>query len=147
MSQYKDLIMEFRNVFTWSYLDLRGILAHIVEHHISLFPSTISIRQKETHDESKIVTYSKSRIGATFQVGFIKPIEIIGWMSPMVLIKKKNGKFHICIDYRALNKYTCKDHFPLPFMNTILDEVARHELYTFMDGYSSYNQISIAPKD
>lgn len=64
----------------------------------------------------------------------------------MVLIKKKNRKLCICIDYRALNKYTYKDHFPLPFVNTILDELAGNELYTFMDGYSGYNQISIAPE-
>ena len=65
----------------------------------------------------------------------------------MVLVKKKNGKIRVCIDYRALNKRTQKDHFPLPFINTILDEVAGHELYTFMDGYFGYNQISIAPED
>jgi hypothetical protein len=65
----------------------------------------------------------------------------------MVLVKKKNGKLRMCIDYQALNKNTQKDHFPLPFGNTILDKVAGHELYTFMDGYSGYNQVSIAPKD
>jgi hypothetical protein len=65
----------------------------------------------------------------------------------MVLVKKKNGKLRVCIDYRALNKNIQKDHFPLPFVNTILDEVAGHELYTFMDGYSGYNQVSIALED
>ena len=48
---------------------------------------------------------------------------------------------------QVLNKWTQKDHFPLPFINTILDEVVGHELYTFMDGYSGYNRISIAPED
>nr|AAS37664.1 putative reverse transcriptase [Weissia controversa var. wimmeriana] len=63
----------------------------------------------------------------------------------MVLVKKKNGKLRMCIDYQKLNKNTQKDHFPLTFVNTILEEVLGHELYTFMDGYLGYNQITIAP--
>ena len=54
----------------------------------------------------------------------------------MVLVKKKNGQLRVCIDYRKLNKCTEKDHFPLPFVNTILEEVAGYELYTFINGYS-----------
>jgi len=65
----------------------------------------------------------------------------------MVLVKKKNEKLRVCVDYRQLNKHTRKDHFPLPFINTIVDEVAGNELFTFMDGYSGYNQISIAHED
>lgn len=57
----------------------------------------------------------------------------------MVLVKKNNGKLRVCIDYRKLNAATQKDHFPLPFINKILDEEACHELYTFMDDYSRYN--------
>ena len=89
----------------------------------------------------------KAELEKLLQAGFIKPVEITDWVSPMVLVKKKNGKLRVCIDYRKLNKNTQKDHFPLPFINSILDEVAGHEMYTFMDGYSGYNQVSIAPKD
>ena len=55
--------------------------------------------------------------------------------------------WRICIDYRKLNKATHKDHFPLPFLDQILDRLARYEYYCFLDGYSGYNQISIAPED
>lgn len=65
----------------------------------------------------------------------------------MVLVKKKNGKLRVCVDYRKLNFCTQKDHFPLPFITSILEEVGGHDLYTFMDGYSGYNQVSIAPED
>ena len=53
----------------------------------------------------------------------------------------------ICIDYRKLNKATRKDHFPLSFLDQMLDRLAGHEYYCFLDGYSGYNQIAIAPKD
>ena len=55
--------------------------------------------------------------------------------------------WRICIDYQKLNKATPKDHFPLPFLDQMLDRLARHEYYCFLDGYSEYNQIAIARED
>ena len=55
--------------------------------------------------------------------------------------------WRICIDYRKLNKATRKYHFPLSFLDLMLDRLAGHEYYCFLDGYSSYNQIAIAPED
>jgi len=55
--------------------------------------------------------------------------------------------WRMCIDYRKLNSMTRKYHFPLPFMDQILERVAGHEFYYFLDGYSGYNQIEIALED
>ena len=55
--------------------------------------------------------------------------------------------WRVCIDYRKLNIVTKKDHFPLPFIDQMLDRLARHPHFCFLDGYSRYNQIAIAPKD
>ena len=55
--------------------------------------------------------------------------------------------WRVCIDYRKLNKATRKDHFHLPFIDQKLDRLARYEYYCFLDDYSGYNQIAIAPKD
>ncbi|KAH9649617.1 hypothetical protein KPL70_026044 [Citrus sinensis] len=55
--------------------------------------------------------------------------------------------WRVCIDYRKLNKTTRKDHFPLPFIDQMLDRLAGKRYYCFLDGYSSYNQIAIAPED
>ena len=55
--------------------------------------------------------------------------------------------WRVCIDYRKLNASTRKDHFPLPFIDQMLERVAGHEFYCFLDGYSRYNQIEIALKD
>jgi len=56
-------------------------------------------------------------------------------------------KVCVCIDYRKLNAATRKDHFPLPFINQMLEQLAGHEYYCFLDGYSGYNQIPIAIED
>jgi hypothetical protein len=55
--------------------------------------------------------------------------------------------WRICMDYRKLNKATRKDHFPLPFIDQVLDRLAGKEFYCFLDSYSGYNQIAIAPED
>ena len=147
VEQYRHLLLEFIDVFAWSYTDLKGMPPEIVQHTIPLFPDTKPIRQLQRRMNPRMQLIVKAELERLLQAGFIKPVEITDWVSSMVLVKKKNGKIRVCIDYRALNKRTQKDHFPLPFINTILDEVAGHELYTFMDGYSGYNQISIALED
>ena len=68
-------------------------------------------------------------------------------MSSVVVTPKKNGKWRICVDYKPLNAAMKRDHFPLPFQDKILNEVAGHERYTVCDGYSGYFQISIAKED
>ena len=95
----------------------------------------------------------------------IYPISDSAWVSPVQVVPKKGGTTvirtennillpsrtvtgsRICIDYRKMNKATRKDHFPLPFLDQMLDRLAGHEYYCFLDGYSGYNQISIAPGD
>ncbi len=74
-------------------------------------------------------------------------METTEWVSPVVLALKKNGKLRVCINYKALNKVTKKDRYPLPFCEEILEEVAGHEMYTFGDGYRGYHQVKIALKD
>ena len=64
----------------------------------------------------------------------------------LISVRTQTG-WRICIDYKRLNKATRKDHFPLPFLDQVLDRLAGHEFFCFLDGYSGYNQIAIAPED
>ena len=65
----------------------------------------------------------------------------------MVVVRKKNGKWRVCIDFTDLNKACPKDSFPLPHIDTMVDATAGHELLSFMDVYSGYNQILMHPAD
>jgi hypothetical protein len=78
---------------------------------------------------------------------FIQSVEEATWLSPIVVIPKKNGKLRICIDFRKLNIATKKDPYSLPFTNEVLNTIAGYETYSFLNGYLGYHQISIAPKD
>jgi hypothetical protein len=80
---------------------------------------------------------------------FIYPIAITKWLSPWVIVPKKNGKLQMlkCVDYHKLNAQTKRDPFPLPFSDSILDSIAGHEMYSFMDGYNNYNQVKMVEED
>ena len=69
------------------------------------------------------------------------------WLANVVLVKKVNGKWRLCIDFTDVNRACPKDSFPLPRINLIADATAGHELLNFMDAFSSYNHISMDPHD
>ena len=78
---------------------------------------------------------------------FIKPIQHPRWLSNIVPVKKKNDQIRCCVDFRNLNKVCPKDEFPLPNIDFLIDSVAGSAMFSFMDGFSGYNQITMAPKD
>ena len=88
----------------------------------------------------------KEELQKLLNVNFIYPISDSKWISPLVIVPKKNGKWRVCIDYRELNKATLKDHFPLPFIDQVLDTLAGKNYFSFLDGFSGYNQIQVAPE-
>ena len=107
----------------------------------------------------------KKEVLKLLDVGVIYPIADSKWVSPNQVVPKKSGvtvvanehneliptrvtsEWRVSIDYRKLNVSTRKYHFPLPLVDQMLERVAGHELYCFLDGYSGYNQIEIALED
>jgi len=89
----------------------------------------------------------KEELQKLLDVGFIYPILDSEWVSPLLLVPKKNWKWRIYVDYMELNKATKKDHFPLPFINQVLYGLAGKKVFSFLDGFSGYNQIQIRPED
>jgi hypothetical protein len=74
-------------------------------------------------------------------------VALIVWVSNLVPINKKQGTIRVCVDYRDINKAYPKDNFPTPFVDQIIDNCARSEIFSLMDGFSGYNQINIVPAD
>jgi len=81
--------------------------------------------------------------------GIIYPIDQSEWKKPMVIQPKKHDltKLRICFDFRELNKVTLTDPFLTPYADEVLNEVTGHECYSFIEGFSSYNQVPIAKED
>ena len=79
--------------------------------------------------------------------GFIQEDYYPDWLVNVVLVKKANGKWRMCVDFTSLNKACPKDSFPLPRINQLVDSIVGHKLLTFMDAFSGYNQIKMAKED
>ena len=79
--------------------------------------------------------------------GFIREVYYPNCLAYVVLVKKANGKWRMCIDFTNLNKACPKDNFPLPRIDHLVDSTAEHKLLTFMDTFSGYNQIKMAEED
>ena len=89
----------------------------------------------------------KAELDRLLEGGFITQVTNTEWVSPVVIVLKKGGKWRICVNYKALNAVTRKDRQPLPFIDELLDEVAGHDVCSFFDGYSGYHQVAIHEED
>ena len=140
-------LKEFKDVFAWDYSGMPGLdpglitctlnvdlQAKLVAHPVRIF---------HTEKEGQIVKEVQKLLAA----GFNKPIQHPCWLSNIVSVKKKNGQIRCCVDFRNLNKACPKDKFPLPNMDLLIDSAVRSAMFSFMDGFSGYNQIRMAPKD
>src|SRR5450759_710472 len=140
----KELLMEFKDVFAWSHHELTGIDPSYGEHRIDLEDNARPVRQRQYRLNPKYSLKVKKKLDILLDVGFIYPIKHSEWVSPIVIAPKKVGvdgvaKIRVCQDYKKLNEATKKDVYPLPFTDIILDHVAGHMVYTFLDGMAGYH--------
>ena len=89
----------------------------------------------------------KAEVEKLLKAGFIYPIPLMDWVSNIVPVNKKQGMIRICIDYRDINRACPKDNYPTPYIDQIIDDCANIQMFSFMDGFSGYNQINILPAD
>ena len=78
---------------------------------------------------------------------FIREVYYPDWLENVMMVKKANGKWRMCVDFIELNKACLKDSYLLPRVDVLVDSTARHQLLSFMDAFSSYNQIKMDEAD
>ena len=79
--------------------------------------------------------------------GFIRKVYYPNWLANVVMVKKANRKWRMCVDFTDLNKACLKDSYPLLQVDILVDSTARHQLLSFMDAFSGYNQIKLNEAD
>ena len=141
------LLRSYLDVFAWSYEDMLGLDPSIVQHHLPLVPHARPVKQKLRRLHPRWSLQVKEEIQKQLSVGFISVVQYPKWLANVVPVPKKDGKVRVCVEFRNLNKASPKDDFPLPHIDMLVDSTAGHAMLSFMDGFSGYNQIMMAPED
>nr|GEU93601.1 reverse transcriptase domain-containing protein [Tanacetum cinerariifolium] len=154
-----------KQAIAWKLTDIKGIDPEFCSHKILLEEDYTPKVQSQRRVNPKIHDVIKKEVKKLLDAGLIYPISDSPWVSPIHCVLKKGGMtiitndenelvptrlvtgWRVCIDYQKLNEATRKDHFPLPFMDQMLERLAGKEFYCFLDGFSGYFQIPIDPKD
>ena len=141
------ILQEFKDVFAWSYKDLTGVDPIVCQHTITLCDDAKPSRQCPYSYNENYSMKIEEEINSLKKVGFISEIEHMEWVSPLVVVPKKNGKLRVCVNLKKVNVATIKDHYPLPITNHVLERVAGAKAYSFLDEFFGHNQLSIALED
>jgi len=115
----------------------------IAEHTLCLIPGSKPAKQRLRHFDDERHRAIGEEIAKLLAAGFIREVFHSDWLANPVLVKKKTGKWRMCVDYTGLNKACPKDHFPLPRIDQIVDSTSGCEILSFLDAYSGYHQIAM----
>jgi hypothetical protein len=159
------VLREHREVIGWTIEDIKGISPSLVMHKIHLEENSKPSREPQRRLNPAMQEVVRAEVIKLLDARIIYPISDNKWVSPIHVVPKWAGltvvKNHdnelvptrtqsgwrVCIDYRKLNAATTKDHFPLPFIDQMVERLAGHEYYYFLDGYSGYNQVPVDPEN
>ena len=160
-----EVLKAHKEALAWSFSDIKGIPSHICEHRIFVDEDSRPSREPQRRLNPHMLEVLRTEILKWWNGGVIYSISDSPWISPVHMVPKKSGitvtinekgeeipmrmttGWRVCIDYRRLNAVTKKDHYPLPFIDQILEKLSGENYFCFLDGYSGYNQINIFPKD
>jgi hypothetical protein len=161
-SSLLDVLKEHKEAIGWSIGGLKGIEPSFCMHHIHLEDNAKPSHEAQRRLNPNMKNVVMKQVVKLLDVGIIYPISDSTWVSPIQVVPKKSGitvvenssgdliqqrtttGWRVWIDYRKLNSTTRKDHFPLPFIDQILERLAGQSYYCFLDGYSGYNQVAVA---
>ncbi|XP_013607832.1 PREDICTED: uncharacterized protein K02A2.6-like [Brassica oleracea var. oleracea] len=158
-------LRKYRKALGYSLADIHGISPDLSMHRIHLEDESMTSIEHQRRLNPNLKDVVKKEIMKLLETGVIYVISDSNWVSPVHVVPKKGGitvitnekteliptrtvtGHRMCIDFRKLNVVTRKDHFPLPFIDHMLERLVNHPFYCFLDGYLGFFQIPIHPDD
>ena len=133
--------------FALTHHDIPGIDPSIAVYKLNEDPNARPIKQKRQSFNPERYAMIGEEVKNLVEAGSIREAYYPDWLANVVLVKKSNGKWRVCTDFTDLNRACPKDCYPLPGIDQLVDAASGHQLLSFMDAYSGYNQIRIDPND
>ena len=141
------MLREFKDYFAWAYDEMSSLRRELVEHRLPLKPHVRLVKQAPRRFTPEVLSKIKEEIERLLKANFIRMAKYVDLVSNIVPVMKKNGKLHVCTNFRDLNNATPKDEYHMPVADMLVNSASGNEILSFMDGYSSYNQIFIVEDD
>jgi hypothetical protein len=124
-----------------------GILRKVTEHALRIKPGSKPVQQRLRRFNEEKRRVIGEEIAKLLVAGFIKEVYHPEWLANLVLVKRKSGKWRMCVDYTSLNKVCPKDLFPLPHIDQVVDSTSGCETLCFLDVYFGFDQIMMKQSD
>ena len=119
----------------------------MITHRLNVNPSFKPVKKKRRSFALERQKVINEEVDKLLQAKAIREVEYPEWLANVVLVKKANSQWRLCIDFTDINRACLKDKFPLPRIDLIVDATAGHELLSFMDAFPGYNKNSMDPSD
>jgi hypothetical protein len=135
------------DVFVWKTSDLTGVSRDIIEHKLQVDPFMKPRKQRLCRMSDEKVAAAKAEVQRLLEVGFLREVHYPSWLTNVVMVKKKNGKWRMCTDFTDLNKCCLKDDFPLVRIDKVVDSASGCKIMALLDCFSGYHQIWLRKED
>ena len=127
------------DVFAWSHENMPRIPASIIQHRLKVDSENKLVKQRRRFFAPERNKAVMDKVNKLLAANFIREVHYPEWLANVVMVKKANGKWRMCVDFRDLNQACPKDSVPLPRIDQLVDSTTGHKLLTFMDAFSGYN--------
>ncbi|GJX90157.1 reverse transcriptase domain-containing protein [Tanacetum coccineum] len=146
-SQLRMLLKKSMDVFAWEPMDMTGVTKRIIEHSLNVNPSVEPVAQKRRVMASERTQVVIKEVEEWVNAGIVRPIKYPTWIANPVLVKKADGSWRMCIDFKNLNSACPKDYYSLPNINGKIESVVGFWYKCFLDAYKGYHQVQMAQDD
>ena len=142
--QSVEFLKDNLDIFAWNAYEAPGVDPEFICHHLNVNPSVIPKKQIPWQSLKEHVEAVKDEVHKLKQVGAIKKVFYLEWLANAMVVKKKLGKWRVCVDFINLNKACPKDPFLIPRIDQLVDATFGHLRMNFLDAFQGYHQIPLA---
>ena len=126
-------------MFSWNAYEAPGVDPNFICHHLNVNPSIIPRKQPPRRSSKEHSNAIRDEVIKLKQAGYIKEVSYTEWLANTVVVKKKSGKWRVCVDFTYLNKACPKNPFPMPRINQLVDATVSHPRMSFLDAFQGYH--------